>query len=381
MKQMTKTLLFCLLIISCNEQVINKNKQYIKEYEKQIQNTNSEQPPVNFFDKKFATEYKISFGDEDISEYPYSIYYNYNDKNVQWFSISYIPKEIILQDYWKDYLQGKSDLESLMKTSVIGKALNRDLSKYNIFATKLNRIYFEKNESNIGEDIYFKKKNEASIYYYNQNEKKWEFKKKINKEEYYMGSNLFFLKNFPALFSEKLATLESLQLQFKSYKIQKEVKCDLNKDGLEDLVIVFEPLNNKKANENDRHIVNSPFCVMINQGNGKYLQFENKKIIYTSTFNCPDFVVDKLEVKDNYVILQQGTCDEFDRIIKDNMTFKFNSETNEITLDKYKRSLFERLDKSEFLPLSKTLIAKDFGKVLFENYDSKIEYDKINSQN
>ncbi|NRS89883.1 hypothetical protein HNQ02_002817 [Flavobacterium sp. 7E] len=161
-----------------------------------------------------------------------------------------------------------------------------------------------------------------------------------------------------------ILTFVQLKNKLINYKTKEQVKCDLNKDGLEDLVIVFEPLNNKKANENDRHIVNSPFCVMINQGNGKYLQFENKKIIYTSTFNCPDFVVDKLEVKDNYVILQQGTCDEFDRIIKDNMTFKFNSETNEITLDKYKRSLFERLDKSEFLPLSKTLIAKDFGKVL-----------------
>lgn len=196
----------------------------------------------------------------------------------------------------------------------------------------------------------------------------------VNKVIYDRG----FIKNNDLKLNDEVA-LNSLKSQLDNYKIAKEIKCDLNKDDREDLVIIFEPQNNQKVNDEISHIIDSPFCIMINQGNGKYSKFVNKKIIYTSKFNCPDFVLEKFEVKDNYIIIQQTTCDDFDRIIKDNVTFKYNIHTNEIILDKYKRSLFERLDKSEFLPLSKTLSSKNFGKILFENYDSKIEYDEIYS--
>lgn len=171
-------------------------------------------------------------------------------------------------------------------------------------------------------------------------------------------------------------TLESIKLELSKYKILKEIRCDLNKDSKEDIIIVFEPKEFKKLIDYGSNLIDSPFCIMINNGDNKYFESRNKNIIYTATFNCPNFGLKKLFVKDNYFTVEQGTCDEFDRLVKDNITFKYNIETDEITLDKYKRSLFDRLDNSEFLPKSVTLNPDHFGKILFKNYDSKIEYEK-----
>lgn len=172
--------------------------------------------------------------------------------------------------------------------------------------------------------------------------------------------------------TSRISSLKDVLL--KNYKIKKEVKCDLNQDGFEDVVIIFEPQTIKKLDSNNSLLMDSPFYVLINKGDNKYSVITNKNIIYTAAYNCPNYGIQELEVKDNLIVIEQGSCDDFSRLVKDNIIFKYNSNTSEISLDKYKRSLFERLDNSEYLPLSTTITAKDLGKVLFQDYDSKKDY-------
>lgn len=198
MKQIIKMAFICLLIISCNGQV--KNKQDIKKNKKQTENINKEQPPVNFFDQKYFTPYMISFGDSDISEHPYRYYYNYENKEIQWFTISYVPKEISLHNYWANYLQD-SDTDEIIQSSKIEKIVNKDLSIYNIFAIYIPKNYLDISNGESEEAMFFKNNTEVFFYLYNLSDKKWDFVKKIKTNNPLIGERAFFLKLFPELFS------------------------------------------------------------------------------------------------------------------------------------------------------------------------------------
>lgn len=175
--------------------------------------------------------------------------------------------------------------------------------------------------------------------------------------------------------NNKTSTISSLKNELlKNYKIKKEVKCDLNQDGVEDWVIIFEPQIIKKLDLDNSLLMDSPLYVLMNTGDNKYSIITNKNIIYTAAYNCPDYGIQELEVKDNLIFIKQGSCDDFSRLVKDNIVFRYDTNTREISLDKYKKTLFERLDNSEYLPVSTTITAKHFGKILFENYDSKKDY-------
>lgn len=199
-KQIIKVVLVCLLIISCNEQVANKNKQGIKEDKKQIEHTNKEQSPVDFFDQKYFNGYMISFGDSDISEHPYRYYYNYENKEVQWFAISYVPKDISLHNYWLNYLQG-SNADENTQSSMIEKIVNKDLSSYNIFAVYIPKKYLDISNGESEEAMFFKNNTEVYLYLYNLSEKKWKFLKKVKTNSPLIGKRDFFYKLFPELFS------------------------------------------------------------------------------------------------------------------------------------------------------------------------------------
>lgn len=195
--------------------------------------------------------------------------------------------------------------------------------------------------------------------------------------------NLIFLQKNKVLkqwaFEKKMATqtIESLKLQLDKYKIKKELKCDLNKDGQEDIILIFEPKVIKKMDLDNSLLMDSPLYIMINKGNNSYSIISNNNIIYTASYNCPSDGLKKITSEDNYFTIEQVTCDEFGRIQNDNITFEYNNKSDELTLAKFKRSLFERSDGSEFLPISSFLYPKDFGKIDFKNYDSKIKYENI----
>jgi hypothetical protein len=200
MKQIVKAVFVCLLIISCYGQGTNKKKHEIKEDKKQIENTNKELPPVDFFDQKYFNGYMISFGESDISEHPYRFYYNYENKEAQWFAISYVPKDILLHNYWLNYLQGTNS-DEITQGSVIEKIVNKDLSLYNIFAVYIPKKHLDVSNGESEEAMFFKKNTEVSFYLYNLTEKKWEFLKKVKTNNALIGKRDFFFKQFPELFS------------------------------------------------------------------------------------------------------------------------------------------------------------------------------------
>ena len=199
LKQNSQIILVFLLIISCNGQVMNKKKQVLNEDKKQTKIIN-EKPPVDFFDQKYFNGYMISFGDEDVSEHPYRYYYNYNDKEIQWFAISYVPKDISLQKYWVNYLQG-SNSDEMAQSSIIEKTINKDLSSYNIFAIYIPKKYLDISNGESEEAMFFKNNTELYFYLYNTIENKWKFLKKAQTKTPLIGQRDFFYKQFPELFS------------------------------------------------------------------------------------------------------------------------------------------------------------------------------------
>lgn len=171
-------------------------------------------------------------------------------------------------------------------------------------------------------------------------------------------------------------TISSLKMDLNNYKIKKEIKCDLNKDGLEDAILIFEPKTVRIMESDSPLLMDSPLYVLINKGENSYYSINNNNIIYTASYNCPSDGVKKIISKDNYFTIEQVTCDEFGRIQNDNITFVYDNVINKLRLGKFKRSLYERSDGSEFLPISVFLFPKDFGIVDFENYNSKIKYEE-----
>ncbi|TPG41964.1 hypothetical protein [Flavobacterium pectinovorum] len=199
------------------------------------------------------------------------------------------------------------------------------------------------------------------------------FDKKIKSEYVSLEKIIAIVK---AKDNKHIKTIESLKSELGTYRIKKEVKCDLNKDGKEDLIIIFEPKEIKPLEEYGSSLMNSPLYVLINEGENKFSVSKNDNIIYTATYNCPNMGIKKLIVESNNISIEQGTCDKFDDLQNDNITFQYNIKTKSITLEKFKRDYFQRKDSSEMLPPSVMVSPKKFGKVLFEDYDSRKEYDK-----
>ncbi|MGE8340649.1 MAG: XAC2610-related protein [Flavobacterium sp.] len=263
LKQIIEVILIFLLIISCNGQVSNKKNQVLNEDKEQTKNI-KEQPPVDFFDQKYFNGYKISFGDEDISEHPYRYYYNYENKEIQWFAISYVPKNISLHKYWSIYLQGSSSNEAT-QSSTIEKIINKDLSSYNIFAVYIPKKYLDISNGVSEEAMFFKNNTELYFYLYDALENKWKFLKKTQTNAPLIGKRDFFSKQFPELFSlkkdlrlndnknisetENITLLRNFIFEFSISKIENEdgneiqkVKINLkNKETNKIQVIDFTP--------------------------------------------------------------------------------------------------------------------------------------------
>ncbi|WP_181142902.1 XAC2610-related protein [Flavobacterium columnare] len=222
MKQIIKILLFSFLITACNGQVTNSKKLKTYKDNTQNQNTNKEQVPVDFFDKKYFNGYMISFGDSDISEHPYRYYYNYRNKEVQWFAISYVPKDISLRNYWLNYLQDPNTNE-IGKSSEIEKIVTKKLNLYNIFAVYIPKIYLDVSNGESEEAMFFKKNTEIYFYQYNLSEKKWNFLKKLKTNNPLIGKYDFFYKQFSQLFSSDTVS-KSRNNEIENFSTSKKFK-------------------------------------------------------------------------------------------------------------------------------------------------------------
>lgn len=237
LKQFIKVILIFLLFISCNGQISNKKEEVLNKDKEQIKNINNEQSSVDFFDQKYFNGYMISFGDEDLSEHPYRYYYNYNNNEIQWFAISYVPKDISLHNYWVNYIKSFDSGEN-KESSIIEKKVNKDLSLYNIFAVYIPKKYLDVSNGESEEAMFFKNNTEVFFYLYNSFDNKWRFLKKVQTKSPQIGQRDFFYKQFPELFSsdkvlklndnknisitENLTLLKNFTFKFSTSKIQDE---------------------------------------------------------------------------------------------------------------------------------------------------------------
>lgn len=194
----------------------------------------------------------------------------------------------------------------------------------------------------------------------------WHIKTKTNKIGYVHKSRIRIKTDDKST----LLNIDNIKkdLQNQGYEISTEKKCDLNKDGKEDNILIFEP-KVIKTNSNSDVTLNSPVCILINKGNDNYLVYKNLNIIYTSNSTCPSDGFQSLIVKDNYFTIEQNTCGGW-YLIDEYTTFKFDTTSNEIVLHKFGQSFTDRKDPNKDVPDS-VLSIKNFGKILFENFNSQ----------
>lgn len=360
MKQMTKIVLACLLIVSCNGQVTNENKQYIKEDKKQIENTKKEQPPVNFFDQKYFNGYMISFGDSDMAEHPYRYYYNYENKEVQWFAISYVPKDISLHNYWLKYLQD-SNTDEVTQSSVIEKIVNTDLSSYNVFAVYIPKEYLDISNGESEESMFFKNNTEVYFYLYNLSEKKWKFLSKVKTNSPFIGKRDFFYKQFPELFSiDKVVELNE------NKNIAYFYDYDLDQDGIKDKIILYT--NDEEKGEFERMRFGLPMEIKKGLPNNTFQTwYINNGIIPKNNFNCAAEGFNTIVFKSNYFTIENQICSSYIEI-SSYTTFKVID--HKILLHKYGETYFDKAEHDKKIP-PRTWTTKDFGEVKFEDVSQR----------
>ncbi len=151
-------------------------------------------------------------------------------------------------------------------------------------------------------------------------------------------------------------------LKNKGFKIVLEKKCDLDKDGIEDKIIVFANSFRKKIEPDDyvKHII---FVVIRNK------LFKNDKIIldYYSDNVASGF--NDIKIKDNFFTIEQANG-LGNGISRDYTTFKYILESGKIILYKYSSIQTERSSGDEN-EKTYNFSFKEFGTILFEQYNSE----------
>ena len=154
--------------------------------------------------------------------------------------------------------------------------------------------------------------------------------------------------------------------ELKNFSLTKKQSCDLNKDNLEDFILVFK--NNAEFESSNEKTKIAPVIVLINDGNGSFTKFENDTI-YPNNFN--DFYKN-LVVKDSYFTIELFNEDPNNYNSNKFITFKYN--LNSIVLHKYS----EIIDWSNGKTDNSNYSSKNFGVIKFSDFNSNTISDKIN---
>lgn len=205
---------------------------------------------------------------------------------------------------------------------------------------------------------------------YNDNDKKFEI---TNLVDFNTNYKFFFKIQINNIISFKSINEIESQMNEKYSKI-KDVKCDLNKDNLQDVILVFEP-KNKTSNNDSSILIDSPILVLINQGNNKFSLSKNVNIIQTANSNCPSDGFGNIVVKDNYFTVEQNSCGGW-YFADEYITFKYIMETKQIVLQKFSQVFTDRKDPNREIP---DLIAnsKNFGTLEFDNFNREMIIEKL----
>ena len=144
----------------------------------------------------------------------------------------------------------------------------------------------------------------------------------------------------------------------KLFTLKKMYQHDLNKDGNKDIILAFKNNNDLKSDD-DKTLV-APVILLIHQGGDKYKFFHNEKI-YPS---MEGFFFKRIAFKDNFFTIELDTEVPGNYTAEKYITFKYSK--NKIILHRFGDITYWWDERK---PSNVQATQKDFGEILFEDYD------------
>ena len=144
----------------------------------------------------------------------------------------------------------------------------------------------------------------------------------------------------------------------KLFTLKKMYQHDLNQDGNKDIFLVFK--NNNDLKSDDHKTLVAPVILLIHQGGDKYKFFHNEKI-YPS---MEGFFFKRIAFKDNFFTIELNTEVPDEYTAEKYITFKYSK--NKIVLHRFGKITNWQDERK---PSNVQATQKDFGEILFEDYD------------
>ena len=144
----------------------------------------------------------------------------------------------------------------------------------------------------------------------------------------------------------------------KLFTLKKMYQHDLNQDGDKDIFLVFE--NNNAPETDDHKTLVTPVILLIHQGGDKYKFFHNEKIYPSMEF----IFFKKIAFKDNFFTIELNTEVPGNYTAEKYITFKYSK--NKIVLHRFGDITYWWDERK---PSNVQATQKDFGEILFEDYD------------
>ena len=146
--------------------------------------------------------------------------------------------------------------------------------------------------------------------------------------------------------------------KYKLFTLKKMYLQDLNQDGNKDIILAFKNNNDLKSDD-DKTLV-APVILLIHQGGDKYKFFHNEKI-YPS---MEGFFFKRIAFKDNFFTIELDTEVPGNYTAEKYITFKYSK--NKIVLHRFGDITYWWDERK---PSNVQATQKDFGEILFEDYD------------
>ena len=144
----------------------------------------------------------------------------------------------------------------------------------------------------------------------------------------------------------------------KLFTLKKMYQHDLNQDGNKDIILAFE--NNNAPETDDHKTLVTPVILLIHQGGDKYRFFHNEKIYPSMEF----IFFKRIAFKDNFFTIELNTEVPGNYTAEKYITFKYSK--NKIILHRFGHITYWWDERK---PSNVQATQKDFGEILFEDYD------------
>ena len=146
--------------------------------------------------------------------------------------------------------------------------------------------------------------------------------------------------------------------KYKLFTLKKMYQHDLNQDGNKDIILAFE--NNNAPETDDPKTLVTPVILLIHQGGDKYRFFHNEKIYPSMEF----IFFKRIAFKDNFFTIELNTEVPGNYTAEKYITFKYSK--NKIVLHRFGDITYWWDERK---PSNVQATQKDFGEILFEDYD------------